>query len=313
VSTTTAGLAELTTMIGAPVIAGEPLARHSSWRVGGRADYFVRANSVAVLKQAVLTARARALPYTIIGRGTNILVADAGVRGLVIAADCDGYMLIEREDTALLSAEAGASLPMLANSLARAGWAGLEWAVGVPSAIGSAVVNNCGAHGACIADSIVRAVILDAAGGEASVDGGDMHFAYRHSRFKGQGEPREVILSAELLLRREDSIAILGRARKYNEHRRRTQPSDPSAGSVFQNPPDDFAGRLLEAADLKGTSIGGATISMVHANFFVNTGTASAADLFALIRVARARVCERFGVQLEPEIEFVGDWGQAFA
>ena len=130
-------LAALSTMIGAPVTTGEPMARHNSWRVGGRADYFVRAHSTAVLKQAVLSARANALPCLIIGRGTNILVADAGVRGLVVHAECDGYMLIEREDTAILNAEAGASLPLLANSLAHKGWAGLEWGVGVPSAMGS--------------------------------------------------------------------------------------------------------------------------------------------------------------------------------
>src|SRR5438270_787377 len=147
-------LAALGTMIGAPVIAGESMARHNSWRVGGPADFYVRAQSVAVLKQAVLTARANGLPCLLVGRGTNILVADAGVRGLVVHVECDGYMLIEREDTAPLTAEAGASLPLLANSLARQGWAGLEWAVGVPSALGSAVVNNAGAHGACIADNL---------------------------------------------------------------------------------------------------------------------------------------------------------------
>ena len=300
--------AALSTLIGAAVVAGEPMARHSSWRVGGPADYFVRAQSAAVLKQAVLTARANALPCLIIGRGTNILVADSGVRGLVVLTECDGYSLIEREDSALLNAEAGASLPLLANSLARKGWAGLEWAVGVPSAMGSAVVNNSGAHGSCIADRIVRAVVLDAAGQEIILETAAMDFGYRHSRFKGQPEPRELILSAELMLRREDPDEILARARKYNEHRRRTQPSDPSAGSVFQNPPNDFAGRLVEAAGLKGARIGGAMVSTVHANFFVNTGTSSAADLFALIQLAQAQVYDRFGVRLQIEIEFVGDW-----
>jgi len=301
-------LAVMSTMIGAPVIAGEPMARHNSWRVGGRADLYVRAQSTAVLKQAVLTARANALPCLLLGRGTNVLVADAGVRGLVVHVECDGYTIIEREDTAILSAEAGASLRLLANSLARQGWAGLEWAVGVPSAMGSAVVNNAGAHGACIADNLVRAVVLDAAGAETSVEAAAMDFSYRHSRFKGQPEPREVILSAELLLRREEPAGVLARARKYNEHRRRTQPSDPSAGSVFQNPPNDFAGRLVEAAGLKGTRSGGAMISTVHANFFVNTGTATAADLLALIQLAQMQVYERFGVRLSTEVELVGDW-----
>lgn len=276
--------------------------------MGGPAEFFVAARSVASLKQAVLVARAHELPYFILGRGTNILIADAGVRGLVISAACAGYQLVERGETAWLVAEAGGSLPLLANSLAKKGWAGLEWAVGIPGAVGSAVVNNAGAHGACMADVIRRATILDAAGEEQLVSAAEMRFAYRSSRFKGQRDG-EVVLSAEFLLRRETPVAVGERLRQFNDYRRATQPSDPSAGSVFKNPPHDFAGRLIEQAGLKGAQVGGALISTVHANFFVNTGHASARDLLALIRLTQQQVYEKFGVQLEPEIEFVGEWG----
>ena len=294
--------------IGVPVRANEPMARHNSWRVGGPADAFVVAKTLDVFRRAVLAARAQRTPYLILGRGTNMLVADAGVRGLVIAAECDEYMLREHGDTATLSAEAGSSLPLLANTLARRGWAGLEWAVGVPSAVGSAVVNNSGAHGSSMADVLRRATVLDEHGEERVVELADMQYAYRHSRFKGQHERGVVVLAAEILLKREAPEAVMARLRRYNEHRRATQPSDPSAGSVFQNPPGDFAGRLIDAAGLKGTQIGGAMISPVHANFFVNTGAATAGDLLALIRLAQASVKEKFHIELQPEVEFIGEW-----
>jgi UDP-N-acetylmuramate dehydrogenase len=298
----------LTGMIGAPVRAREPLARHNSWRVGGPADWFVVAKTLEVFRRAVLVARAQRMPYLILGRGTNVLIADAGVRALVIAEACDEFRLMEHGDSATLGAEAGASLPQLANALARRGWAGLEWAVGIPSAIGSAVVNNAGAHGACIADVLQRATILDEHGDERVLELDQMEYTYRHSRFKGEHLRGEVVLAAEFRLKRDTPEAVTARLRKFNEHRRATQPSDPSAGSVFQNPPGDYAGRLIDAAGLKGTQIGGARISPVHANFFVNTGAATAADLLALIRLAQAAVREKFGIELQPEIEFIGEW-----
>jgi UDP-N-acetylmuramate dehydrogenase len=296
----------LTQLIGATVKAQEPLARHTSWRVGGPADFFVVATTVEVLKRAVLVARTHTLPYFMLGRGTNILMSDAGVRGLVIATECAGYTLTSGEATATLWAEAGASVPMLASRLAKQGWAGLEWAVGVPAAMGSAVVNNAGAHGSCIADVIQRVTILDEIGMTRTLTTNEMDFAYRRSRFKGQ-RGREVVLTAEFLLKRDEPTAVSARLKKFNDYRRATQPSDPSAGSVFKNPPDDYAGRLIEAAGLKGKQLGGAMISPVHANFFVNTGAAMANDMLALIRLAQDKVRERFGVQLELEIELVGE------
>src|SRR5712692_5261954 len=211
--TTVRDAATLTTLIGAPVTANESLARHNSWRVGGPADFFVRAKTLEVMKRAVQAARTHDLPYFIIGRGTNILIADAGVRALVIAAECDGYALSQGTGMALLHAEAGASLPLLANTLAKKGWAGLEWAVGIPSAVGSAVVNNAGAHGVCIADVFQRATILDASGAEKIIAAREMQFAYRSSRFKGQPSRGEVVLSAEFLLKPDTPATVTERLR----------------------------------------------------------------------------------------------------
>lgn len=298
--------ATLSALIGAPVRAGEPLARHCSWRVGGPAEFFVAADSVETLKQAVRAALKMGLPYRVLGRGTNVLIADAGMRGLVIAAACDGYTLQEHDGTALLRAEAGGSLPQVANTVSKRGWAGLEWAVGIPSAVGAAIVNNCGAHGACMADRVSGVTILDAAGREQALEAAALGFAYRTSRFKGR--VGEIVLTADMRLVRDAPEALAERLRRHNEYRRATQPPDPSAGSVFKNPPGDFAGRLIDATGLKGTRAGGAIISPVHANFFVNAGGATAADLLALIHLAQARVFERFGVRLEPEIELLGDW-----
>lgn len=297
----------LTQLIGTTVKAEERLARHTSWRVGGAADFFVAVTTVTRLKCAILTARAQALPYFILGRGTNILISEAGVRGLVIAAACDAHRLSANAETATLWAEAGASLPMLASTLAKQGWAGLEWAVGVPATIGSAVVNNAGAHGSCIADVLRCATILDQAGVERTLLASEIAFAYRRSRFKGQAG-REVVLTAEFSLHRDTPAIVSARLKQFNDYRRATQPSDPSVGSVFKNPPNAYAGRLIEAAGLKGTQCGGAQISPIHANFFVNTGTATASDMLALIQLAQTTVQARFGVRLELEIELVGEW-----
>jgi UDP-N-acetylmuramate dehydrogenase len=299
-------VASLSAELGTEVRLEEPLARHCSWRVGGPAQFYVEAESLEGLRAAVAGARRLGLPFVVLGRGTNVLIADAGVRGVVIAAACDGYTLAEHAGTATLYAEAGGSLPQLANTMSKRGWAGLEWAVGIPSSIGAAVVNNCGAHGTAIADIVDHVTILDGNGAEQRLTAGACRFAYRHSRFKGQN--REIVLAAEFRLKREAPESVQERLRRHNEYRRATQPSDPSAGSVFKNPPGDYAGRLIDAAGLKGVQIGGAQISTVHANFFVNTGAASAADLRALMQLAQEKVRQKFGIDIEPEIEFLGNW-----
>jgi UDP-N-acetylmuramate dehydrogenase len=295
-----------------PVLVNEPLARHTSFRIGGPADLFVKAGTIERFCEWVRLARRHGVPTFILGHGTNILVSDQGLQGLVIQNNCQAYELQETGSTnpeAILYAEGGASMPGLAFLIANMGWAGLEWAIGIPGSVGSAVVNNAGAHGGCVADVLRRVTILTEEGEIAELPANQLALGYRTSRFKGQ-RGREVVLAAEFALHREPVEDLKARMAQYTEFRRRTQPAGSSVGSIFKNPPGDFAGRLIEEAGLKGRQVGGAEISPLHANFIVNRGGARAADVLALIELARQTVRERFGVELELEIELVGEWGQ---
>lgn len=296
----------LETAVGAPTKKNEPLAPHTTFRIGGPADLFVQARTMAELVETVRRARQSAVPFFVLGNGSNILVGDRGVRGLVIENHCDRWSIESSPpDRAILTAESGASLPGLANRLARLGWSGLEWAIGVPSTIGGAVVGNAGANGGSLADRLVTVTVLDASGAIRQLPKKDCGFDYRQSRFKEN--KREIVLSASVELRQDDPAACIARMNEYAELRRRTQPTEPSVGSMFKNPPGDAAGRLIEQAGLKGVRIGSVEVSRVHANFFVNRGGATAGEVMALVQLVTSRVRERFGIELELEIEIVGE------
>jgi UDP-N-acetylmuramate dehydrogenase len=299
-------LDDLRAALGARVRADVPLASHTTLRLGGPADLFIEAMTVDELIEFARQARQRGVPIFILGNGSNILVRDQGVRGLVIENHCDQFSLDRiNSERALVRAESGVPLPGLANRLARQGWAGLEWAIGVPGTLGGAIVGNAGAHGACLADSLGRVMILDASDVVRELPKTELAFDYRASRFKrAKGE---VVLRADLELRGDAPQMCIARMNQYTEHRRRTQPTDPSVGSIFKNPPGDAAGRLIDQAGLKGTRVGGIEVSQVHANFFVNRGGATASDVLRLIEMARERVRGKFGVELELEIEVIGD------
>ncbi len=298
---------ELQTLWGTRAVENEPLARHCTFRVGGPADLFIRAETRNELIEFVNAARETATPFFILGNGSNILVADAGIRGLVIENHTTAYETRVEGDRLILTAESGAALPGVANRLARQGWTGLEWAIGVPSTIGAAVVGNAGAHGSSICDSLLRAEVLTPERVVQWWSKADLAFAYRYSRLKAN--PNEgVVLRAEFELKADDPANCIARMNQYTEHRRRTQPTDPSVGSMFKNPPGDYAGRLIEAAGLKGTHVGNVEVSPVHANFFVNHGGASARDVVSLVELVRGQVKEKFGVELELEIQLVGEW-----
>jgi UDP-N-acetylmuramate dehydrogenase len=293
---------------GSRLVENENLARHTTFRIGGPADQFIRADSRAELiefAQAAVTSGER---FFILGNGSNILVADAGVRGLVIENHADDFETREEFNNRLiLSADSGASLPGLANRLARQGWSGLEWAIGVPSTIGAAVMGNAGAHGSSVADTLLRAEISEADGTLRWWSNAELNFAYRYSSLK-ETLGQYVILRAEFELSGDDPAACIARMNQYTEHRRHTQPTDPSVGSMFKNPPGDFAGRLIEAAGLKGTRVGQVEVSQVHANFFVNYGGAAAKQVLELIEIVHDRVRKAFNVELELEIQLVGEW-----
>jgi len=313
----------------------ESLARHGTFAVGGPAEAWINIQREADLCKLVAAAGAHQWPLMLVGNGTNILYADAGARGIVARMIMSDWSLEEvDENHCSLTAGAGVSLPRLVNELARRGWGGLEWGAGVPGTIGGAVVSNAGAHGACTADTLQSVTMLSTSGsaGEAGMPvvrtlmRHELDFAYRHSRFRAGRrvdfddddrpvaaprellEPAEMILGGVFLLQRDKPSDLQARVNAYRQHRKETQPVQASAGSVFKNPPVDYSGRLIEASGLKGATYGKAQISPLHANFIVNPGGASAADIVGLISLARRTVRERFGVELELELELRGDW-----
>ncbi len=282
----------------------EPLAKYTAARLGGPADVLVVARNISDLVLAADFAWTNDLAYRILGGGANVLVADAGFRGLVIVNRAAGIII--RADGAV-RAESGVSLSTLARRCMKRGLVGLEWAVSIPGTVGGAAINNAGAHGGDMA-GCVHEVVLHRPDGDEILTTAQMAYGYRTSALKGRGG-RFVLTEVVLALRPGgDPAALQAQAEAYVAHRKRTQPPGASLGSIFKNPPGDYAGRLIEAAGLKGKRIGGVQISPVHANFFVNLGEGTAADYLALIRLAQETVARQFGIMLEPEIELIGEW-----
>ncbi|NLX09858.1 MAG: UDP-N-acetylmuramate dehydrogenase [Chloroflexi bacterium] len=281
------------------------LARYTVARLGGPADGLITVRSTGDLIDAARLAHAHGIPWIILGGGANVLVADAGYRGLVIVNHAKGMRF---EDGGPVIAESGANFSTLGRRCMSRGLAGLEWAVNVPGTVGGAVVNNAGAHGGDMAAALDWADVLDVqdAAQVARWPVERMNYAYRASALKGQ-RGRYVVVEAALRLEPgHDPAELNARADEFVAHRKRTQPPGASLGSMFKNPPGDYAGRLIEAAGLKGRQVGGVQISPVHANFFINTGGGTADDYRALIDLAQEQVHAQFGVALELEIERIG-------
>ncbi len=307
----------------------ESLKRYSVARLGGPADIVIEIPEKNVKLDLIYTISLcwkHAIPYFIVGNGSNILFSDQGFRGVVIAArrgkwtfirnpEIDEYELygvthyrLEPPGQGYIEANAGCNLIQLARETMEAGCSGLEWAISVPGTVGGAVVNNAGAYGSDIAANLIAADILSESGTSIrrTWRPNDLKYSYRTSALK-HAPFRYVVLSATFKLEPDhDPAALRAKADEYLAHRKRTQPPGASLGSMFKNPPGDYAGRLIEAAGLKGTQRGGVMISPVHANFFINTGGGTASDYLALIRLAQETVADKFGVKLELEIELVG-------
>ena len=294
--------------LGEKVRRNEPMARYTSARIGGPADFFLQARSVDELSTAVQIGWGAGIPVFVFGSGSNLLVSDQGVRGLVVHNLARGVVFEEERQSRLhVSAESGTMLAALARMCINRGAAGLEWAVAVPGTVGGAVVGNAGAHGSDISSSILLADILQREKGTNSWTLHDLELDYRSSKLKII-EDDLVMLRAEFVLDHADSETLRLRASRFSQHRRETQPPGASIGSMFKNPPGDYAGRLIEAAGLKGLRLGQAAISNVHANFFVNLGGASAMEVSDLIDKACDTVLKMFDVDLELEIQLIGEW-----
>ena len=291
--------------LGPSVRRDEALKRYTAMRVGGPADLLIVCEHVDDLVRAVRLARSSGLPWRLLGGGCNVLVSDAGVRGLVIVNRA-ARMQFEL-NKGMVRVEAGALLAVLAREAVERGLTGLEWAAGLPGSVGGAVVGNAGAFEGDIAGVLRSATLLGPDGEivERSVEW--FEFEYRLSRIKREAvNRRSVVLSAILGLQRGDAQALERRANEILEWRQTRHPAGATMGSTFKNPPGDHAGYLIEQAGLRGYRIGGAQVSELHGNFFMNVGGATAADVLALIEYAQAEVRRRFGVELELEIELVG-------
>ena len=287
----------------------ESLARYTSARIGGPADYFFQANSADELGEVVQDAWRAEIPVVVFGLGSNILVSDRGVRGLVVQNQARKIEFVDKGDGTCVRvrAESGTTLATLARMCVARGASGLEWAVSVPGTVGGAIIGNAGAHGDDVAKTLTLADILQRGRGTKSWPVEALQLDYRTSRLKSAtGE--YVVLNAEFVLRRADPAMLKRKASQFSQRRRETQPPGASIGSMFKNPRGDYAGRLLEAAGLKGMRIGQVEISRVHANFFVNMGGATAEQVYELIARARDAVRAKFDVKLELEIQFLGEW-----
>jgi UDP-N-acetylmuramate--alanine ligase len=296
-----------------------PLARYTAARVGGPADGLMEIDSAEELGQVVTLLWKHKIPFFLLGSGSNVLVSDAGIRGVTLVNQARQVHFSKDATPPTVWAESGANFGALARKAVQYGLSGLEWAAGIPGTVGGAVVGNAGAHGSDMSANLLLAEILHHPGQAEVWPVQKMGYKYRSSVLKGRptrqemggrlpSSPQAVVLSATLRLEPSTPQSVKEKMDAFGVHRRRTQPPGASMGSMFKNPAGDYAGRLIEAAGLKGARRGAAVISPVHANFFINQGHATAADIIALIDLARGAVREKFGVELELEIELAGDW-----
>ncbi|MFM8593442.1 MAG: UDP-N-acetylmuramate dehydrogenase, partial [Chloroflexota bacterium] len=300
---------------GVKILRDSPMRLWTTWNVGGPADWLIRAGTPAEVAAAVQWGIGKGLPVTVIGGGSNLLVGDGGISGLVVLARTPGERAehlvetIDEGDAVLVTVGANAPLSWTGRYAAERGWAGLDWAVGLPGTVGGATVNNAGAHGVEMKDHLVAAEVLDLDSGAAARQPREwLEPAYRHTTIKSAARPRRwVVLRVQMRLPKGDATVLTELADEHAAFRKRTQPGGATGGSTFANPPGDYAGRMLEAVGMKGHRIGGAMFSPLHAYWIVNDGQASAADIRALIHLARERVEREFGVVLRQEVEEIGD------
>ena len=292
--------------LGDKVKENVPLAPYTSARIGGPADLFMTVESADELARIIKLLQRLDLDYIILGGGSNVLVSDKGVRDVVVWNRAKAVRF-HNDDEPSVTVESGVIFSNLANRCASKGFSGLEWAATVPGTIGGAVYGNAGAFGGDIAGNLIWAELLTAEGGREKFTAEQMGYGYRTSTLK-RGELDAVVLAAELRLKNSTRDEVTTNIEQFSAHRKTTQPPGASMGSMFKNPNGDYAGRLIEAAGLKGTRIGNAEVSSLHGNFFINHGATKADDVRALIELVMKTVKEKQGVDLELEIELVGEW-----
>ena len=291
----------------ADVKVDEPMSKHTSFKIGGTADIFVKADSIDKLRAILNFSKQKGIEYTIIGNGSNLLVKDNGIRGIVIKLDFKDIKIEKINDKqAKVIVDAGVLLGSLAQTLAKENISGFEFASGIPGTIGGAVRMNAGAYGGEFKDIVVKTKCMDENGNIIVLNNEEQKFSYRHSIFS---EEKLIILETELLLNiEENSEEIRRKMAEYLESRKAKQPLNfPSAGSTFKRGADFITAKLIDECGLKGFSIGGAQVSEIHAGFVVNTGNATAEDVLNLVNHVKEKVFEKFGKEIELEIEVLGE------
>jgi UDP-N-acetylmuramate dehydrogenase len=285
----------------------EPLKRYTAWKIGGPADALLEPRSVEEIVEATEKAREQGVPVTVLGGGTNVLVRDGGIRGLTIRL-AKSLTNVEVNGPRVV-ADAGVLYPVLANTTAGRGLAGLEFATGIPGTVGGAVFMNAGAYGSETREVLDWADIFRAeepeVGQVVRMENGDLGLSYRHSILHEY--PSWLVLRAGYTLAPGDPEELKARIKEFRMQRMTGSPNRPSCGSTFKRPPGDFPGRVIEAAGLKGTRIGQIEVSTVHANYLVNLGGGTAEEALELIEFVREKVRERLGVELEPEVRVLGE------
>lgn len=288
--------------ISADVHVEESMKNHTSFRIGGKADFLALVQSAAEIAGIIKLCRENDVKYTILGNGSNVLVSDEGIDGVVIKIS--GKMSAVRVEGEKIFAQAGALLSVISHTAMENGLTGLEFASGIPGTLGGALYMNAGAYGGEMKDITEKITYMDSCGKIHEISGKDAGFGYRKSIFS---ENECIILSAELQLMPGNKEEIAGKMAELNGKRREKQPLNlPSAGSTFKRPQGYFAGKLIEDCGLKGYRAGGAMVSEKHSGFVVNYDNASAEDVKRLIKEVQAQVYEKFGVILEPEVKFFG-------
>jgi len=289
-----------------PIKSQVSLANLISYRVGGPAEWYIAPHSLSDLQECLAWAKSKRLAITVLGAGSNLLVSDRGLPGLVVCTRNLRYTKFDQETSQVISG-AGMPIARLARQVAQQGWQGLEWAVGIPGTVGGAVVMNAGAHKSCIADILVSTQVLSQTGTTQKLRPSDLGYGYRTSVLQG-GE--SLVTEATFQLQPVgDAVGVMATTNAHLKQRHATQPYHlPSCGSVFRNPESYKAGWLIEQTGLKGYKIGGAQVSELHANFILNCGGATASDIFQLICYVQEQVEQRWSIRLEPEVKFMGEF-----
>ena len=286
-----------------PLLLAEPMTKHTSFHIGGPAELMAQPQSEAELQSLLLKAAEAAVPVTLVGNGSNLLVRDKGIRGLVIKL---GSMLRDIKVSGnVLTFGSGVSLAQASKKAAELGLSGMEFAVGIPGSIGGAVYMNAGAYDGEMSKVVKSVRVMDAAGEVSELSAGELDFGYRHSALQGSGK---IVTSVTVELAVGDKQSIAEKMADFSNRRITKQPLElPSAGSMFKRPPGYFAGTLIDQTGLKGYTVGGAQVSTKHAGFVVNIGGATAADVLQLISDVQAKVFAAHGVHLEPEVLVLGE------